>query len=193
MGNWGIVWVVAGLLALLSLGQTLRVTVETRTGVNVYGLPSGLCREVAATGKMSVTEAAQVYSACRYEAGVGSEALCAKVVRGTLSVGEATQLYRAYPQMSEWEWKRLCPMSASHMLKPTCRHWDWKAILSGRVLPGMTDDQVLVAWGFPTIVRRTSNVGEVREVWVYQSSRMVGTRYLHFRNGALIAIETRCS
>lgn len=191
MGNLAIVWVVAGLVALLSLGHTLWVTVETRTCVDIYGLPNDLCREVASTGKTSVTEAARTYSACRNEVGVGSEALCGMVVRGTLSLEEAAQLYRAYPQMSEWEWKRLCPLSACYMLKPECRDWDWKAVLSGRAWPGMTADQVLVAWGSPTTVRRTSKAGEVQEVWVYQSGRMAGARYLLFRNGVLVAIETR--
>ncbi len=158
----------AGLLALLSLGQTLWLTVETRTGVAVYGLPHDLCREVAAGGQMSVAEAVRIYTACRNETGVRSETLCAQVVRGCLSIQEAGQLYKAFPMMSEWEWKQLRPLSACHMLDPRCRDWDWKALLAGRIWIDMTDTQVMVAWGLPTKVTRTTTASEVREQWVYE-------------------------
>jgi len=69
MNMWSL-WIVAGLLAVLSLGQILWLTVETQTGVAVYGLPDDLCREVAAGGQMSVAEAVRIYTACRDGAGV---------------------------------------------------------------------------------------------------------------------------
>lgn len=190
MNTWSL-WIVAGLLALLSLGQTLRLALETQAGVAVHGLPYDLCREVATNSQMSVAEAARIYTACRGEAGVGSEALCAQVVKGCLSIQEAGQLYKAFPMMSEWEWKQLCPLSASHMLDPRCRDWDWKALLAGRVWIGMTNTQVMVAWGRPTRVTRTSTVSEVRDQWVYEGGKLDGTRFLYFRNGVLTAVETR--
>ncbi len=190
MNTWSL-WIVAGLLALLSLGQTLWIAMETQTGVAVHGLPHDLCREVATSGQMSVAEAARIYTACLNEAGVGSQALCAQVVRGCLSIQEAGQLYKAFPMMSEWEWKQLRPLSACHMLDPRCRDWDWKALLAGRIGVGMTDTQVLVAWGLPTKVTRTTTTFEVRELWVYEGGVFDGTRILSFRGGVLTSVETR--
>jgi len=190
MNTWSL-WIVAGVLALLSLGQTLWLAMETRTCVAVHGLPHDLCREVATTSQMSVAEAARIYTSCRDEAGVGSHALCAQVVKGSLSVQEARQLYKAFPMVSEWKWKQLCPLSASHMLDPRCRDWDWKALLAGRVWIGMTGTQVMVAWGRPARVTRTITASEVREQWVYEGGVFDGTRFLYFRNGVLTSVETR--
>lgn len=190
MNAWSL-WIVAGLLALLSLGQTLWLALETHTGVAVHGLPHDLCREVTTCGRMSVAEAARIYNTCRNEAGVRSEALCSQVVKGYLSIGEASQLYRAFPMMSEWEWKQLRPLSACHMLDSRCQDWDWKALLAGRIWIGMTDTQVMVAWGPPVRMTRTTTTFEVRELWVYEGGVLDSTRILSFRGGVLTSVEMR--
>lgn len=190
MNTWSL-WIVAGLLALLSLGQTLWLAMETHTGVDVHGLPRDLCREVATGGQISVAEAARIYSTCRNEAGVGSEALCTHVVKGCLSIREASELFRAFPMMSEWDWRQLRPLSACHMLNPHCRDWDWKALLAGRVWIGMTDTQVLVAWGPPARISRTTTTFDVREQWMYEGGAFDSARILSFRGGILTAMQTR--
>jgi hypothetical protein len=48
-----------------------------------------------------------------------------------------------------------------------------QAVLDGRVEPGMTPDQVLVAWGEPTEVVTQSSSGD--EIWVYQSGGHPGS------------------
>jgi hypothetical protein len=191
-GNAWLLWLAAGLLALLSLGQTLRVAVETQVGVAVHGLPADLCREVVAEGRLPITKAAQIYAVC-WGAGVHSEALCAQVVRGKLSVREALDLYRHFPRMSEWSWRQLRPVTVGYMLAPNNRDWDWKSILAGRIWIGMTDTQALVAWGLPTNIWRTVTARETRERWVYRGGGLDGTRHLTFRNGILTSIETRRS
>lgn len=58
------------------------------------------------------------------------------------------------------------------------------AILSGKVLIGMTSTQCRESWGSPKTINRTTSRYGVREQWVY-----AGSRYLYFENGILTTIQ----
>ena len=66
-----------------------------------------------------------------------------------------------------------------------------QSILNGKLLRGMTREEVLASWGRPT----KSNISEgswgVDERWIYRSpSRYYpNTRYVYFRNGILTSIQ----
>ncbi|MEX0717934.1 MAG: hypothetical protein WD066_15170 [Planctomycetaceae bacterium] len=57
------------------------------------------------------------------------------------------------------------------------------AILEGRVLPGMTPEQVRLAWRAPDAVARLATAGEVTEVWSFTEPGR-STTAVHFRRGA---------
>ncbi len=61
----------------------------------------------------------------------------------------------------------------------------WDTIQSGKVMPGMTAEQVLVSWGKPSDVNRLTGTWKVREQWVYDSHD------LRFENGTLVSFESR--
>lgn len=56
----------------------------------------------------------------------------------------------------------------------------WTAIESGKVLPGMTTEQVRLSLGEPVGVSRTVTAGRTREQWAYS-----GGRFFYFYDGVL--------
>ncbi|MAR29634.1 MAG: hypothetical protein CMG24_01690 [Candidatus Marinimicrobia bacterium] len=61
-------------------------------------------------------------------------------------------------------------------------------IISGEVLPGMTDEQVRVAVGNPDFINNTSSRHSVSEQWIYGS--VVGQKmYLSFDYGKLVSMS----
>lgn len=60
----------------------------------------------------------------------------------------------------------------------------------GRVGVGMTQDEVIRAWGRPTKVNRTMGRSYVSEQWVYERPVMSNNQYLYFDNGILRTIQT---
>lgn len=187
-GNFGVLWIITGLLAALFLGQTAWNTAANRTCTDVYGLPACLCRDVVAAGTPSLPQAAELYNACRYGVNVRSEALCALTVRGFLTPQEAARLCTLFPYVSEWEWKQLNPRTAGFMLNPAHAGWPWRSILQGRVEVGMTDGQVLAAWSYPNTITRTRNSQGTYESWVYTRSHGATTCGIQFRNGVVAGI-----
>lgn len=190
MNMWSL-WIVAGLLAVLSLGQILWLTVETQTGVAVYGLPDDLCREVAAGGQMSVAEAVRIYTACRDGAGVRSGAL--RPVGERMPVdprgGPALQ---GVPHDVRMGMETAPPSVRLPHAGPSLPRLG----LEGAPRRPYLDrhdrhSQVMVTWGLPTRVTRTTKASEVREQQVYEGGVLDGTRFPSFRNGVLTAVETR--
>ena len=59
------------------------------------------------------------------------------------------------------------------------------AVLERRVLPGMTAEQVTLAWGKPRHVNQTLRSSRISEQWVYSIST-----YVYFENGRVTAIQT---
>ena len=59
------------------------------------------------------------------------------------------------------------------------------AVLERRVLPGMTAEQVTLAWGKPQRVNQTLRSSRISEQWVYSVSS-----YVYFENGRVTAIQT---
>lgn len=60
-----------------------------------------------------------------------------------------------------------------------------RAVIERKVIPGMTTDQVSMAWGPPSKVNETSRASGVSQQWVYPMSGNV-----HFEDGRVTAIET---
>jgi len=59
------------------------------------------------------------------------------------------------------------------------------AVIEGRVTPGMTTEQVILAWGRPLRINQTTRASGVSEQWVYSTSR-----HVYLENGRVTAIQT---
>jgi hypothetical protein len=59
------------------------------------------------------------------------------------------------------------------------------AVVERKVMPGMTPEQVTLAWGRPRSVNQTIRASGVSEQWVYSISG-----YVYFENGRVTAIQT---
>lgn len=63
------------------------------------------------------------------------------------------------------------------------------AMMSGRVMRGMTAAQVKNAWGNPSAVNQSTGSYGVNEQWVYR--RVHGeTQYIYFENGVVTSIQS---
>lgn len=62
------------------------------------------------------------------------------------------------------------------------------AISQGRVLTGMTAEQVQAAWGRPTNVNRTVSARATTEQWVYRRSA-AKTNYVHLDDGVVRSFQ----
>ena len=64
-----------------------------------------------------------------------------------------------------------------------------RAIKDGRIVPGMTKDEVILSWGKPNRKEETQIGNYYYEKWVYERDRggkAVGTDILYFRKGILV-------
>ena len=61
-----------------------------------------------------------------------------------------------------------------------------RAVIERKVIPGMTAEQVSMAWGPPGKVNETPRASGVSQQWVYPMSGSV-----YFENGRVTSIETR--
>jgi hypothetical protein len=59
------------------------------------------------------------------------------------------------------------------------------AVIERRVLPGMTEEQVTLAWGKPQRVNQTLRSSSTSEQWVYSIST-----YVYFENGRVTAVQS---
>lgn len=59
------------------------------------------------------------------------------------------------------------------------------AIGLGRVVVGMTKEQVIRAWGRPTKINKTIGAGYSSEQWVYERGGIGRAQYLYFDDGIL--------
>ncbi len=58
----------------------------------------------------------------------------------------------------------------------------------GRVMAGMTSDQVRIAWGHPTSVNRSVVAGTVHEQWVYRRGPGVA-QYIYLEDGTVTSFQ----
>jgi len=63
-----------------------------------------------------------------------------------------------------------------------------RIILAGKVILGMTAEEVRESWGAPDDINRTSNVYKTSEQWVYQGDNYKNS-YLYFEDGILETIQ----
>jgi len=70
--------------------------------------------------------------------------------------------------------------------------WDDRTIetvLSGRIFPGMTKEQVRAGWGRPTTINKTSFIGRPRrEQWVYRGSS--ASNYVYFEGDICYSVSS---
>lgn len=59
-----------------------------------------------------------------------------------------------------------------------------RAIEDGKIMVGMTEEDVLEAWGRPTKVNTSLNASGRREQWVYRHTTS-STQYVYFQNGVM--------
>jgi len=89
-----------------------------------------------------------------------------------MTVGKAIELHKAFPSFTT-EWNGLYCLiwrgrEADYMLDAGRRSWPWSDLLATKIAIGMPAKQVLVAWGRPTTVNRTTTVRGTEEQWVYR-------------------------
>lgn len=64
--------------------------------------------------------------------------------------------------------------------------WNWTVIDQGRIFKGMSEEEVILAWGPPHRINQSS----YGEQWVYhRGSKDRPNDYLHFENGVLTDTE----
>lgn len=64
--------------------------------------------------------------------------------------------------------------------------WNWDVIDQGRIFKGMSKEEVILAWGVPHRVNKSS----YGEQWVYhRAAQDIPTDYLHFENDILTDTE----
>lgn len=64
-----------------------------------------------------------------------------------------------------------------------------QAILEGRILKGMTMEEVRASWGSPQTFSKSEGYGNVSESWYYPGSWCYDSPYLGFDNGVLTYIS----
>ena len=63
-----------------------------------------------------------------------------------------------------------------------------RIILAGKVILGMTAEEVRESWGAPDDINRISNVYKTSEQWVYRGDNYKNS-YLYFEDGILETIQ----
>lgn len=58
----------------------------------------------------------------------------------------------------------------------------------GRVMAGMSADQVRIAWGQPTSINRSVSAGSVREQWVYRHGPG-NSQYIYLEDGVVTSFQ----
>ena len=196
----------AAAIAQTSLGRELVVsgTVSKRTAAGE--------RLIAAVLKISVTQLdgtliqtgndfAQVAPEDRLQwkvllkpSGTLDEALIAKIVVQDLSLSTVERSEREMRESAEIE--RRADRKRAEAARQTAakreatikaRKWPQeieRAVIERKVMPGMTADQVSMAWGPPSKVNETSRASGASQQWVYPLSGNV-----YFEGGRVTAIE----
>ena len=65
-----------------------------------------------------------------------------------------------------------------------------KAISQGRILIGMTNQEVLRSWGAPTKINSTISARGSSEQWVYRREKIGNDQYVYVENGIVRSIQT---
>lgn len=63
------------------------------------------------------------------------------------------------------------------------------AMMDGRVMRGMSQEQVRNAWGNPSKINKSIGSYGVHEQWVYERGRG-GSQYIYFENGAVSSMQS---
>lgn len=65
------------------------------------------------------------------------------------------------------------------------------AILEGKVLIGMTEEELTKSWGSPTQVNSTVSASGKRDQWVYRrEGEVTKSKYVYVRNGVVTTIQS---
>lgn len=65
-----------------------------------------------------------------------------------------------------------------------------EAIGRGRVMVGMTADDVVRSWGQPEKINRTLTANVTREQWVYRGPRIGSDQYVYVENGVVVTLQS---
>lgn len=64
------------------------------------------------------------------------------------------------------------------------------AIAKRQVFVGMTDEEIIRAWGKPDKINRSISALNVHEQWIYQRGNISSSQYLYVENGVLRSIQS---
>lgn len=64
------------------------------------------------------------------------------------------------------------------------------AIATGKIVIGMTNSEVVRAWGKPNAINRTVAAGGTREQWVYSDAGLRRAQYLYLDDGVLTSYQS---
>jgi len=64
------------------------------------------------------------------------------------------------------------------------------AILSGSIVIGMTQDEVVQSWGLPSKVNKTVTGSGTSEQWIYRRAKIGYDQYVYLDNGIVRSIQS---
>lgn len=112
-----------------------------------------------------------------------------RVVSATIvSERKKWKLWHMKVTSKSMEWQQKLSRQAFVQNNPSMDIKTLDAIKAGRVLIGMTQDQVKASWGVPSDVNRTTSTYGVKEQWIYNIGN-VDRNYLYFDDGILTTIQ----
>lgn len=65
-----------------------------------------------------------------------------------------------------------------------------RAVARKRVFVGMTEQEVIRAWGKPSKINRSVTASTVHEQWIYEQGEIGRSQYLYLENGVLGSIQS---